>query len=192
MDFSTVAMTQAKLISHLRTSGAGDRSMTTMDNTTLPWTGSITTETLAPEALAESRWHRQGAKPKSSSPSTSCLRTADPLCFIREDGVEAPVSTTPLRLGEHRSVVHRGAGARRTPPPLPPDLPLDNRFDILSLQDFPPVGAMSGLPTGPAHPAGGGSHKPRIRGPAGSLPSISARTNRVINPNLRLTLCAGC
>ncbi|KAK0134201.1 hypothetical protein N1851_030244 [Merluccius polli] len=54
MDFSSIATTQAKLISHLRTSGAGDRSMTTMDNTTLPWTGSITSRNPAP-ALAESR-----------------------------------------------------------------------------------------------------------------------------------------
>ena len=109
MDFSTVATNQAKLISHLRTSGVGDRSMTTMDNTTLPWTGSITTETPAP-ALAESRWHRQGAKPKSSAPSTSYLRPAELLCFIWQDGMEATVSSTPVRLGEPWSVVHRGLG----------------------------------------------------------------------------------
>ena len=60
MDFSTVASTQVKLMSHLRTSGAGDQSMTTTNNTTLLWTSSVTNETLAP-ALAESCWHHQGA-----------------------------------------------------------------------------------------------------------------------------------
>ena len=65
MDFSTVAATQAKLITHLKTSVAGDRSMTATDNTTLPWTGSITTGI---SALTESRWHHQGAKPKTSAP----------------------------------------------------------------------------------------------------------------------------
>ena len=73
MDFCTVATTQVKLISHLRTYSAGDQSMMTTDNTTLPWSGSITNETPAP-ALAESRWRHQGAKPKALSPSTSCLR----------------------------------------------------------------------------------------------------------------------
>ena len=53
MDFSTVATTQAKLISHLWTSGAANWSMTSMGNTTLLWTGSVKNETLAP-ALTES------------------------------------------------------------------------------------------------------------------------------------------
>ena len=104
MDFSTVAATQAKLITHLKTSVAGDQSMTATDNTTLPWTGI--------SALTKSRWHHQGAKPKTSAPPASCLRPAESQCFIRdrEDGVEAPVSSTPLKPREPWSVVHRGAG----------------------------------------------------------------------------------
>ena len=90
---------------------------------------------------------------------------AESLCFIWEDGVEAPVSSTPFRLGEPWSVVNRGAGARPSPPPQRPYLPLDNRFDILSLQDFPPVGSLFSSPLGPAHPAGRGSHLSSIRGP---------------------------
>ncbi|KAL7385225.1 hypothetical protein ABVT39_017926 [Epinephelus coioides] len=70
LDFTTVATTQAKHIAHLTASGAGDQSVTATNNTTLPWTGSITTRTPTP-ALAESRWHRQGAKPKSSALSTT-------------------------------------------------------------------------------------------------------------------------
>lgn len=64
MDFSTLAINQVKVINHLRSSGTGDRSITITDNTTLPWTGSVTTGTPAP-ALVESCWHHQGAKPKT-------------------------------------------------------------------------------------------------------------------------------
>ncbi|XP_076601118.1 uncharacterized protein LOC143329205 [Chaetodon auriga] len=166
MDFSTVASTQSKLITHMRASGAGKRSMTAADNTTLPWTGSITTGSPAP-ALAELRWLHQGAKPKPSAPSTSCLRPPEWQCSIREDGAAAPapVSSTPLKPRESWSVVTRGARARPSPPPPPPDLPLENRYDILSLQDFPPMGACSSSPPGPVHPAGRGSRQLRSRDP---------------------------
>ena len=140
MDFSTVATTQAKLITHLK-------SMTATDSTTLPWTGSITTGILA---LAESHWHHQGAQPKTLAPSATCLRPAETQFFIRdrEDGVEAPVSSTPLKPREPWSVVHRGTGARPSPPP-----------PNLGLQDFPPVGALSSSPPEPVHSAGRGSHQ---------------------------------
>ncbi|KAL7375246.1 hypothetical protein ABVT39_014275 [Epinephelus coioides] len=91
LDFTTVATTQAKHTAHLTAYGPGDRSMMVTNNTILPWTGSITTGTPTP-ALAESRWHRQRAKPKTSAPSTSCLRPAELQHFIREDGVGAPMT----------------------------------------------------------------------------------------------------
>ena len=47
--------------------------------------------------------------------------------------MEDPVISTPLKPREPCSVVHRGAGARPAPSPPLLDLPLDNRFDILSL-----------------------------------------------------------
>ncbi|KAL7397751.1 hypothetical protein ABVT39_027343, partial [Epinephelus coioides] len=125
LDFTTVTTTQAKHIAHLTASGVGDRSMMATNNTTLPWTGSITTGTPTP-ALAKSRWHCQGAKPKSSALSTSCLRPAEPQRFITEGGAGAPVSSTPLKPREPWSVVARGSGARPSPPPPPPELPLDN------------------------------------------------------------------
>ncbi|KAL7389827.1 hypothetical protein ABVT39_010506 [Epinephelus coioides] len=163
LDFTTVATTQVKHIAHLTASGAGDQSMTATNNTTLPWTGSITTGTPTP-ALAKSRWHRQRAKPKSSVLSTSCLRPVEPQRFIAEDGAGEPVSSTPLKPREPWSVVDRSFGARTSPPP-PPELPLDNRYDILSLQDFPPVDASSSSPVEPVglHPAGRGSHQSRNR-----------------------------
>ena len=119
MVFSTVTTTQVKLIARLKTSGADVRSMTAMDNTTLPWTGSITTRT---PALAESHWHRQEAKPRSLAPSTSCFHPVESQCFIRDrkDRVETPASSTPLKPREPWSVVCRGAGARASPPPPPP------------------------------------------------------------------------
>ncbi|KAL7389653.1 hypothetical protein ABVT39_007802 [Epinephelus coioides] len=164
LDFTTIATTQEKHIAHLTASGAGDRSMMATNNTTLPWTGSITTGTPTP-ALAKSRWHRRGAKPKSSAPSTSCLRPTEPQCFITEGGAGAPMSSTPLKPRKPWSVVARGSGARPSPPPLPPELPLDNRYDILSLQVFPPMDASSSLPVEPVglHPAGRGSHQSRNR-----------------------------
>ena len=75
---------------------------------------------------------------------------AESQCFIRdrEDRVETPASSTPLKPREPWSVVCKGAGARPSPPPPPPGLPLDNRFDLLSLHDFPPVGAFSSSPPG--------------------------------------------
>ncbi|KAL7378551.1 hypothetical protein ABVT39_015497 [Epinephelus coioides] len=157
-------MTQAKHVAHLTASGAGDGSMMTTNNTTLPWTGSITTGTPTP-ALAESHWHRQGAKPKSSALSTSCLRPAEPQRFITEGGAGAPVCSTPLKPREPWSVAARGSGARPSPPPPPPELPLDNRYDILSLQNFPPMDASSSSPVEPVglHPAGRGSHQSRNR-----------------------------
>ena len=71
MDFSTVPTTQAKLISHLRTSSAGDRSMTTTDKTTLPWTGSITNQTPAPALAKPSprHWH---PPPPAYIPQSCC------------------------------------------------------------------------------------------------------------------------
>ncbi|CAL8263868.1 unnamed protein product [Merluccius merluccius] len=121
MDFS-VTTTQVKLIARLKTSGADVQNMTAMDNTTLPWTGSITTGT---PALAESRWHRQGAKPRASAPSSSCFHPAESQCFIRdrEDRVESTASSTPLKPREPWSVVCRGAGARPSPPSPPPPGP---------------------------------------------------------------------
>ncbi|KAL7402648.1 hypothetical protein ABVT39_017917 [Epinephelus coioides] len=167
LDFTTIATTQAKHIAHLTAPGAGDRSMMATNNTTLPWTGSITTGTPTP-ALAESHWHRQGAKPKSSALSTSCRCTVEPQRFITEDGAGAPVSSTPLKPREPWSVVARGSGARPSPPPPPPPPPellLDKRYDILSLQLFPSVDASSSSPVEPVglHPAGRGSHQSRNR-----------------------------
>ncbi|KAL7394730.1 hypothetical protein ABVT39_003009 [Epinephelus coioides] len=134
LDFTTIATTQAKHIAYLTASGAGDRSMMATNNTTLPWTGSITTGTPTP-----------------------------PQRFITEGGAGAPVSSTPLKPREPWSVVARGSGARPSPPPLPAELPLDNRYDILSLQVFPPVDASSSSPVEPVglHPAGCGSHQSR-------------------------------
>ncbi|KAL7406155.1 hypothetical protein ABVT39_014107 [Epinephelus coioides] len=53
LDFTTVATTWAKHIAHLTASGAGDRSMMATNNTTLPWTGSITTGIPTPALARE-------------------------------------------------------------------------------------------------------------------------------------------
>uniref|UniRef100_A0A674PIU4 SGNH hydrolase-type esterase domain-containing protein n=1 Tax=Takifugu rubripes TaxID=31033 RepID=A0A674PIU4_TAKRU len=161
LDLSTVAMSQAKHIVLLKASGAGDRSMTATNDTTLPWTGSINAEIPA-TAPAESRRHRQGAMPKGAAHSSSFLRPTESQGFISRDGAGALVSSTPLKPREPWSVVARGAGACPAPPPPPLYLPLDNRYDILSLQDFPPVGACSSSPPGSVRPAG--SHQTRNQG----------------------------
>ncbi|KAL7370818.1 hypothetical protein ABVT39_012048 [Epinephelus coioides] len=144
LDFTTIATTQAKHIAHLTASGAGDRSMMATNNTTLPWTGSITTGTPT-SALAESCWHRQGAKPNH--------RHSPPPAF-------APWSRSASSRRvewEHRSTPRK--------PREPWSLPLDNRYDILSLQVFPPVDALCSSPVEPVglHPVGRGSHQFRNR-----------------------------
>ncbi|KAL7395365.1 hypothetical protein ABVT39_015160 [Epinephelus coioides] len=62
--------------------------------------------------------------------------------------------------------VSRGTDLQHRPQVCwPPELLLDNRYDILSLQVFPPVDASSSLPEEPVglHPAGRGPHQSRNR-----------------------------
>ncbi|CAJ1055543.1 hypothetical protein D4764_0229340 [Xyrichtys novacula] len=122
MDFSSVATMQNKVIAHLRVYGPEDRSLAgTTNNTTLPWTGSVTTGTLV-DARANSHWHLRGARPEISAHSTSCHRSTELRCSTEEDTTATWATSMPIRSREPWT-----------------DLPLENRFDILSLHDFPPM-----------------------------------------------------
>ncbi|CAJ1066478.1 hypothetical protein D4764_13G0012550 [Xyrichtys novacula] len=130
MDFSSVATMQTKVIAHLGAYGAGDRSLAgTTNNTTLPWTGSVTTGTPA-DARADFHWHLR----------PTALHQRGRIC--NSGDINA----------------HQAEGAL--------DLALENRFQILSLHDFPPMGAWS--PS--IDPAGPGAHQPGDRAPVPAWP----------------------
>ncbi|TWW77925.1 hypothetical protein D4764_11G0000460 [Takifugu flavidus] len=102
----------------------------------------------------------------TGAPSTSFLRPTESQGFIAGDGAGALVSSTPLKPREPWSVVARGAGARPSPPPLPPYLPLDNSW--LSPDEepgsarstWPPATILVRSNTRPAPPSPGSSPPP--------------------------------
>ncbi|CAJ1057640.1 hypothetical protein D4764_0229340 [Xyrichtys novacula] len=98
-------------------------------------------------------WHSLGAKPKLL-PATALDFTPNPR--------HRALSSTPRH--QPWQSVAGSRRAHRTSPQPTCELHLSNRYEALSLQDFPPLGARSSSPPGPVHPAGRGSGQPRSRG----------------------------
>ncbi|KAL7404884.1 hypothetical protein ABVT39_020419 [Epinephelus coioides] len=148
---------------------------------TLPWSGSINTETPAPVTAPtqpEAQWLLQGPEPKTRVTSTIWLGPAKPLRLTSRDRVKTPESSTPHKPAQEPwTVVPKGAH----PPPLPlpsSDLPLQNRFDILSLHEFPPVSGVSQSPLDHlTSPSGLIPQRTRRQHPAEPGPTRPSRTS---------------
>lgn len=98
----------------------------------------------------DDHWFLLGAKPKLL-PAAALDFTPDP----RRRALSSTLWHQPWQ-----SVADDRKG-RRTSPQPPCEIQLSNRYDILSLQDFPPLRAQS---SSPPEPPGRGSHQPRSRG----------------------------
>ena len=181
LEFSTVAMAQAKHLATLCLSGCAIGNMTcpshcsspqTDNNSTLSWFGAINAV-----PAPEDPWLLMGAKPKvaaASTPSHGPVMVRSP---VGQVNVMAPMSSTTWQ-PEHWTVACKGKHGAKRPSPPPParDLSLANKFDILDMQEFRPLGGPNHLPpsafTQPQLPTGpivAVSTRPQL--PAGPTPA---------------------
>lgn len=139
MELSSVASTQMKHLVALRSSGCGSLCMAG-DDPTLPWPGSAIVGSSSPVtvpgpvlAIPNDQWSLLGAKPKLAA-------------TVNKGDGQFPLSSTPVkpinwltaRKGKH-------CGRPRTPP-TPQRLELGNRFEVMSLQEFPSMANGSSSP----------------------------------------------
>lgn len=92
-----------------------------------------------PESAPEDPWLLMVAKPRATVTPTPSHGPAKVLLPVDEGNVKAQSST--FWQPEHWTVACKGkSGAKRlSPPPPPRDLLLANKFDILDMQEFPPL-----------------------------------------------------
>ena len=139
MELSSVASTQMKHLVALRSSGCGSLCMTGVDHT-LPWSGSAIAGSSSPVSMPwlvlakpNEQWSLLGAKPKLAA-------------TVNKGDGQFPLNSTPAN-PIHWSTARKGkhCGRLRTPP-APQRLELGNRFEGMSLQEFPSMEIGSSSP----------------------------------------------